>query len=482
MGVPERLIGRKRERLVLDLAMESPEAELVAVYGRRRVGKTFLIRQHFGTAIELEVTGSHATPMKIQLARFADALAEMVGGVRPEVPESWVEAFRTLARMIEQLPPPKTKRVVFIDEMPWLSTRRSGFLPAFEHFWNAWASKRTDLVVVVCGSAASWMVRELLYARGGLHNRVTRRIRLEPFNLAEVRRFLESRRVMLDDYQILELYMAFGGIPHYLKEVRRGESAAQCIDRTCFSKSGPFHDEFQNVFASLFEESERHALVVRSLAERRSGLSRNELLDRTKLRSGGWVTNVLAELEASGFVIHLSQFGRAKKDVVYRLADEHTLFHLTWIEKHRGRSEGAWARIRGSPAWRAWSGYEFESVCVKHVDCIRRALGIWGVQTEESTWRYRATNDDEGAQIDLVIDRKDACVNLCEMKYTEAEFVIDRAYARELANKRETFRRITKTRKALFTTLVTVHGIAVGKHRDSIVDVSIDASSLFADP
>ena len=390
-------VGRGPERRLLASAMASPEAELIAVYGRRRVGKTFLIRQYFAGELYFELTGMYRGAFRVQLENFAEALGRASGtGLRPTPPASWTEAFAMLAAAMERLPRRKRKRVVFIDELPWLATRRSGFLPAFEHFWNTWASRRPDLVVVVCGSAASWMVKELLHARGGLHNRVTRHLRLDPFTLAETREFLEARRVAIDDYQILELYMALGGIPHYLKEIERGESAAQCIDRVCFSRTGLLGREFAHVYASLFDDSERHQLVVRALAKRRDGLTRNELLAATRLRSGGWTTEVLGELEASGFVMHTPQFGRDKKDAVYRLADEHSLFHLHWIEKHRGRSEGAWLRIRGSPAWRAWSGYSFEGVCLKHADRLRAALGIGSVQTEESTWRHRPSPDDDG--------------------------------------------------------------------------------------
>jgi len=475
------LVGRVPERRLLAAAMASPEAELIAVYGRRRVGKTFLIRRHFGGELCFELTGTFGGALKAQLQHFADALAKTTGGrSRPPPPASWDEAFGLLAKAIGRLPARRRKRVVFIDELPWLATQRSGFLPAFEHFWNAWASRRSDLIVVVCGSAAAWMVKQLLHARGGLHNRVTRHLRLEPFSLGETRAFLEARRVALDEYQILELYMALGGIPHYLKEIERGESAAQCIDRVCFSRTGLLGREFSHVYASLFDEAERHELVVRTLARLRDGLTRNELLAAAALRSGGWTTEVLEELEASGFVMRTPQFGRAKKDAVYRLADEHSLFHLYWIEKHRGRSEGAWLRIRGSPAWRAWSGYSFEGVCLKHADRLRHALGIGSVQTEESTWRRRSGDDgSDGAQIDLVIDRKDRCINLCEMKFSEAAFAIDKAYARSLASKREAFRRLTGTRKSLFTTLVTTHGLAPTRYRDAAVDVAVDVGALF---
>lgn len=476
------LVGRHRQRTTLAEAMASADPELVALYGRRRIGKTFLVREQLGPDICFELTGMYRVPLGTQLRNFSLALGDALGrGIAPAVPDSWLEAFRQLRVMLEGLPERRRKRVVFLDELPWLASRRSGFLSAFEHFWNSWASTRRDLVVVVCGSAAAWMLNRLLRARGGLHNRVTRRIRLAPFTLAEARELLAARRVELDPYQLIELYMALGGVPHYLKEIERGESAAQCIDRVCFAPGGLLRDEFGEVYASLFEKADRHLTFVRALASKRRGLTRNELLAATGLPTGGGTTTTLRELEASGFILRTPQFGLKAKDEVYRLADEHSLFHLHWIEKHRGRAEGVWIRKRRSPAWRAWSGYAFEGVCLKHADALRRALGISGVETTESTWQHRPRDDDEqGAQIDLLIDRRDRCINLCEMKFCEGEFVVDKAYARALRNKREIFARVTKTSKALFTTLVTTHGVRANRHRHAAVDCTVEVDALLA--
>jgi len=475
------VVGRELERQVLDTAIASGEPELVAIYGRRRVGKTFLVRQHLAGDLCFELTGMFGVTLAQQLRNFSDAVGSSFGaGIRPAPPRDWIDAFAMLGAMLERLPKRKRKRVVFLDELPWLASRRSGFVSAFEHFWNSWASKRSDLMVVVCGSAASWMLENLLRARGGLHNRVTRHHRLAPFTLEETRAYLISRRVELEDHQVLELYMALGGVPHYLKEMARGESPAQCIDRLCFAKDGMLRHEFKNVYASLFDGAERHEQVVRALATRQRGLTRTELLAATKLPTGGWTSDVLEELEASGFIMRTAQFGLAKKDVVYRLSDEHSLFHLRWIERHRGRADGTWLRIRGSPAWRAWSGYSFEGICLKHIDALRWSLGIGSVQTVESTWRHDSRGDsDSGAQIDLVIDRKDGCMNLCEMKFVDERFVVDKTYAQTLIDKRTTFRRETRTKKTLFTTLLTSHGVADNKHRQAVVDASVTMDALF---
>lgn len=470
------IVGRVAEQARLRRVLTSSEPELVVVHGRRRVGKTFLVRQFFGDRICFELTGAYDAPLAEQLASFARALRQAQGSEDTGAPASWAEAFELLKRLLEKAPR-SAKRVVFIDELPWLASRKSGFLRAFEHFWNAWASTRRDLVVVVCGSAASWMTRTLLHARGGLHNRVTETIRLEPFRLAEARAYLESRRVKLSPYQLFELYLALGGVPHYLRQVEPGRSAAENINRLCFSAHAPLRDEFKVLYASLFEHAERHEAVVRVLAKQRGGITRAELLDKSGLRSGGGASSTLEELEASGFIARVSPYGRQVKDSLFRLVDEYSLFYLRWIERSTTTGPNVWLTKRNSPSFRAWSGYAFESVCIKHITELKRAIGVEAVETTESSWRY-AGGDEPGAQIDLVIDRKDGCINLCEMKFSESEFTIDKGYGRELANKVAAFGRATSTRKALFLTMVTVAGVRDNAHKLALVQSEVDASSF----
>jgi len=465
------LAGRERERSLLRHAHGSPEAELVAIYGRRRVGKTFLVREHFAAELCFELVGAYEVPLDQQLGNFAAALAAARKSAKVTPPRDWPDAFRQLAAYLEKVLKGGKKRVVFFDELPWLASRRSGFLPAFEHFWNGWAVKQRGLVVVVCGSAASWMIEHLVAARGGLHNRVTRRIRLEPFTLGETEAYLQQRRITLTRYQLLELYIALGGVPHYLKQLERGESAAQSIDRLCFSPDGMLRDEFGKLYASLFEHPERHEHVVRTLAKKRYGMTRNELIAATGITSGGSATRLIDELDESGFVTRLPQFGLETKDMVCRLTDEYSLFYLSFIEPGRGR--GGWLSRRGSPAWRAWSGYAFEGVCVKHAQRLKRALGIEAVETLESAWK------SPGAQVDLLVDRKDQTINLCELKFSEGEFVIDKRYAAELKAKRDVFRRETKTKKAVLLTFVTTHGVRDNEHRRELVDKELTMDALF---
>lgn len=461
-------------------ATTSGDAELIALYGRRRVGKTFLVREHFGRDICFELVGLHEATLSSQLRNFAGALGRASKSAAPLAPpRDWVTAFEQLASFLEPLLRRRSKKqVVFLDEVPWLAGRRSGFLPAFEHFWNGWASRQSKLVVVICGSAASWMLRKVVRQRGGLHNRVTRRIRLEPFTLAETEEFASARRAHPGRYQLLELYLAFGGIPHYLKQAEPGESAAQAIDRTCFSRDGLLRDEFSHLYASLFDKSDRHEAVVRALAKARRGLTRNELLGASAMRTGGAATKVLAELEESGFIMRSPQIGRTVKDALYWLADGYSLFYLSWIERRRVAT-GGWMKKRGTPSWRAWMGLGFEGVCLKHVAGLKHALGIGAVETSESSWSAQGDDEDAGAQIDLVIDRADQSMNLCEMKFSESEFVITKKYAAELAAKRDIFRRASRTKKALFLTLVTTYGVKRNVHSDALGILSLTMDALY---
>lgn len=481
-----KLVGRTGEQRILQESLASADAELVAVYGRRRIGKTFLIRESYRDSICFELVGINAASFRTQLRGFADALGRATRSPAPLAPPAdWYAAFAQLrtyltGRLARRAAP---KQVVFLDEVPWLATRRSGFLGAFEQFWNGWASRESRLVVVICGSSASWMLREIVRQRGGLHNRVTRRIRLEPFSLGEAEELLHVRGVRLGRYQTVELYMAFGGVPHYLAQVRSGESAAQNIDRLCFARDGLLRTEFANLYASLFDNSERHEAVVRALAKRRRGLARADLLAITSLGSGGAATKVLDELEESGFLLRVRRLGRATRDAVYWLADEYSLFYLSWIEHQRGRTEGVWLRKQGTPAWRAWSGLAFEAIALQHVPEIKRALGIASVETVEAAWEHRP--DDivpGGAQIDLVIDRADRSTNLCEMKFSETEFVVDKAYAKQLAHKRDAFRTVTRTKKSLFLTLVTTYGLRANDHSRALGIQSVVMDALFAKP
>ncbi len=473
------IIGRKEELEILETALKSTEAEFIAVYGRRRVGKTYLIRKAFEKQLIFEFSGVHNAGLKAQLTNFSNTLNEHLKiPVLFAVPQNWTQAFQMLKAYAEPLLK-KRKCVIFLDEFPWLDSSRSGFLPAFEYFWNTWGTKQDNLVLAICGSAASWMIKKIVRNKGGLHNRLTRKIRLLPFNLTETSEYLKFIKVNLNNYQIMEIYMAMGGIPQYLKEIQPGKSAAQNIDKICFTKDGGLQGEFKNLYQSLFEEADKHIDIVRALAGKPSGLTRKEMINTCKLPDGGSTTKIIEELAESGFITSYVPFEKSIRDSIYKLSDEFSMFHLKFMENTRATGEGTWVKLSAMPSWRSWSGTAFESVCLKHIKKIKKTLGISGVYTEESAWRYVPGKGEPGAQIDLLIDRRDQCISICEMKFSTSEFIIDKAYALELERKSTVFKEKTKTLKTLFLVMVTTLGTKVNSYKTALIQNEVTLDDLF---
>ncbi len=474
--------GRVQEQEVLQGLLESKHPEFLAVYGRRRVGKTFLIREFFqDRAAFLEVTGRFGGTLRQHMQIFAEALVDTFDiGVDMTPPRTWHDAFRTLQTLIEKAPRRKKKLVLFFDELPWLATRRSGCLEELELFWNRWCSRRPDVILVICGSAASWMLRKIVHARGGLHNRLTRTIRLLPLDLFEARVFLRDRGISMTRREVTELYMALGGIPYYLQLVERGRSVSQNLDRLCFQPGGPLVDEFSRLFASLFQNDRSHVKVVQSLARNRLGMPRAELLSTAGLSSGGGARTILKNLEEGGFIAATVPFGRISRDQFFRLTDEFSLFHLKWMRRHQPSPGPCWQQKAGTPSWRAWSGLAFERVCLKHAGAIKGALGISGVQTSESSWLHQArTAGDHGAQIDLLIDRADGVISLCELKFSQLSFTITKRYAEQLRHKVQVFREQTRTRKATHLVFITSCGLKQNRYATELVDRALTMEALF---
>ena len=478
---------------MLEEIWTAPESAFVAIYGRRRVGKTHLVREFFKPRADtyFSVVGQKDAPKAVQLHHFRQELAKSLCAARrlPAL-RSWEQAFGLLADAVAERAKarPNQHIVVFLDELPWLASPRSGLLQSLDYYWNSRLSQLATLRLIVCGSAASWMLEKLIHAKGGLHNRITRRLLLKPFTLAETQEYLTSRGLRLEPLQILELYMAVGGIPQYLQSFRKGRSAAQNVGAACFDESGPLHDEFERLFTALFDDGDLHQRIVRTLGRRRQGVLRDELIAATGATSGGRFRARLRELEQAGFIASLVPYRHRTKQAVYRLVDEYALFYLRWIEPApRGvlASGGMqyWMAKSRTPGYRSWAGYSFENLCLKHAQQIKAALGISGVAAEVGTWRYlpeRGRSNERGAQIDLLFDRADGIITLCEMKYAASAYRLGKAEARELRRKMSVFRERTGTRKTLSWVLVAPHGIEHTPWSDELIDDEVTHEALFA--
>jgi uncharacterized protein len=470
------IIGRTKEVTFLDNIYHSGKSEFVVVYGRRRVGKTFLVRNAFQQEFSFYLTGYANATLHTQLDNFSKTLTKHYPAYKSKKVSNWIEAFQQLITYLEKL---KTKRkLLFIDELPWLDTPNSDFLSAVEHFWNTWASARKDIVLIVCGSAASWMINKIINNKGGLHNRVTSKLKVVPFTLQECELLIQQKKSVMDRYQIAQLYMVLGGIPYYWDQINRRHSATQNIQNLCFTENGLLRTEFTNLLQSLFGQYEKHTSVVKALSLKGKGMTRAEIVKAIKIKDGGSITRLLSELEESGFIRKYKPFGKMNRDSLYQLVDFYSLFYFRYIANASlDDDENYWLNLLDSSSYRAWSGYAFENVCLYHLPQIKKALGISGMHTESASWRSKKATP--AAQIDLVIDRKDNVITICEMKFANSPFEITKAYEANLRNKILAFKSDTKTRKALFVTMITTFGLIKNARAASVVQNEIELNTLF---
>jgi uncharacterized protein len=471
------LTGRESEVEILKNLLKTNESELVALYGRRRVGKSFLIKKVYAKELVFTIIGTKNAEKEEQLQSFAEALTEAMELKFPiETPKSWKAAFKLLKQYITEHKA-KSKKVIMIDELQWLASPKSGFLQSFDHFWNAWAVDQ-NIIVIICGSAASWMIENVINDTGGLHNRVTKKIHLQPFTLRETEQYFKSRGISMPRVEVINVYMALGGIPFYLREVEIGETSDTAIDRICFGAKAPLYGEFENLYKALFVNAANHIKIIGALATKWKGLSRNEIVKITKFESGGGLSKMLKELEESSFITSYKAFDKKQRDVLYRLTDEYSLFYLTHIVVNE-KNKGAWSKLSKSPSIKSWAGYAFESLCFKHIDNIKKTLGISGIYTNESGYMHKGNDVSPAFQIDMLIDRNDMAINVCEAKYFSEEYTIkSQAEFDKIKKRKSSFMAVSNTRKQVIMTLITTVGLADNKYQHAY-DKVLNVNALF---
>lgn len=473
------IIGRKKELDILDKVMASDRAEFLVVYGRRRVGKTYLIYEHLKDHFVFSFSGTFKEPTSTQISNFfREYIRWSKGNKETNTPKDWATAFSYLTDYLYSLDK-NQKAVVFIDEMPWLDTAKSGFVPALEYFWNQHASKMHHVVLIACGSTASWITKKLLKSKGGLYNRVTRRLKLEPFDLHQTEAFCQHKNFKLSQYQIIQLYMVMGGIPFYLNALSSGKSVVQLIDEICFSPTGLLADEYEQLYYSLFKNADNHIILIERLASHPYGLTRKDLLKKSKLPDGGTFARALDDLLESGFIIKFQPFQKKQKDSLYRLIDMYSLFYLRFIKGNVSQNAHQWQSLSQGAAYHSWCGYAYENICLLHTAQIIKKLGLSGTFTQVSSWHFNGNDEIPGAQIDLLIDRKDGMINLCEAKFYNTDFLISKEYAAKLRRKRSVFQSVTKTKKSVVTTLISTYPTIQNKYYLDEIHSEIVMEDLF---
>ena len=463
------MIGREEEIREMNERYDSGKPEFIAVYGRRRVGKTYLIDEALKDRITFRHSGlspvdeqNHKNGLKEQLRHFYLSL-QLQGMKKSKCPTSWLEAFFMLERHLQSIDN-GSRQVVFLDELPWMDTPRSGFITALEAFWNGWAYHRDTMMLVVCGSATSWMTDKLINNYGGLYGRLTSRIKLDPFTLNECERFFQSKGITLSRYDIAQGYMVVGGIPYYLDYMRKGLSLAKNIDRMFFAEGAKLRDEYDRLFASVFSNPEQMKSIVQLLGTCHSGFTRQEILAKTGLDDGGAVTKLLKALEVSDFIKAYIPLGKGKRDLHYKLTDPFCLFHLKFLQGQNEIDPDFWMHNVASQSVSAWRGIAFEELCFSHIGQIKKALDILGVSSKQSAFVVKGDGETEGMQIDLLIDRKDNVLNLCEMKFVGDEFEVDNDYEKKLRHRLQWMLDHINRKQSLQMTLVTTFGLKYGYH------------------
>lgn len=471
------LVGRKEEQKTLLKLLDKEESQFCVVYGRRRVGKTYLIRETFHYQFCFQHTGIAGGNYREQLRAFRDSL-RIAGMPNATIPQNWFDAFDQLGNLISKSK--EGKKVIFIDEFPWMDTQRSKLVSALEHFWNGWVTARPqkDVILILCGSATSWITKNLLLSKGGLRGRITQKIKLTPFSLGECEMYVNNLGLTLQRQDILSLYMILGGIPYYWSFLDKGLSAAQNVDKLFFQETSPLHDEFEALYHTLFRKPENYILIIQALATKKAGMNRQEILDATKLEDNGNFTTILNDLEQCDFIRRYRSIERKERGAIFQLIDNYTLFYYHCLRNNAFDDEQYWQHTSLSPSHNTWQGLAFERVCLQHVRQIKIKLGISGIISNVCGWQTPKTTEHAGTQIDMLIVRGDHAINICEMKYSNDKFTITKKYADDLQRKISIFRQTTGTRDALFLTMVTTYGVAHNEYWN-IVQNEVTMDDLF---
>lgn len=475
------IIGRQKEIALFKKLLSSSKPEFLAIYGRRRVGKTFLVREYFQEQLTFDFSGAYQGKTETQIFNFYTQLQRYNSSFQNlPTPKNWSEAFNILTDyLLEVTANSSEKVVVFIDELPWLDQPNSGFIAAFEYFWNQHGSKIRNLLLITCGSAASWIIKKLINAKGGLYNRLTANLELKPFTLSETKEFFAYKNLQFTNYQIVQLYMVMGGIPFYLEAIPRGKSVTQVIDELCFVSGGLLSSEFNPLYHSLFKNAENHIQIISVLANRPYGLTRKNLELLTPDVNGGTLSRALENLINCGFVVTQQAFGKKKKETTYRVIDFYSIFYHKYIHNNTSTRQNVWQNLSQLKGYNQWQGYAFENIAISHLDQIHDAMGISGIYTESTSWRLRGDSEIEGTQVDLIIDRSDGIINLCEVKFTSQEYLLTKDYTKKLRNRRALFANHTQTKKTIVTTLISSYPAIQNEYYFEEIHSEISMDELF---
>ncbi len=450
---------------------QSGRPEFIALYGRRRVGKTYLVEQLYGNRFSFSVTGIIGGKRKDQKTVFMNSLRR--SGYEGAEFKTWYEAFGILKTVLDGKIRGTERCILFFDELPCFDTARAGFVKAFGDFWNDWCLRHPEVMLIVCGSATTWMIKNIIDSHGGLHNRITHEMHIHPFSLGETEQYLLSNGIEWDRLSVIQIYSVLGGIPYYLGLIDKGDSSAMAVDRLFFGRDAELKNEYSRLFKSLFNAPEPYMKIVGMLSKCRKGMTRDEISAKMFRKDNGHLSEYLDNLVACDFLrLYYVKDSKGKKlkktGGIYQITDFFTIFHDTFLSSPT-TDPNFWSRNLNSAKMNNWCGLAFERICMCHIEQIKQAIGIGSIGTEYYSWRSRQA--ESGAQIDMVIERADRMINVCEMKYSEDEYSIQKDEDLKLRNRVGAFRRETGTKYPIHKTIVTTFGLKRNAYSAAIDDV-----------
>lgn len=481
------LIARNREQKRLNAFFNANEARLLALYGRRRVGKTYLIENFFKpkNCVFFQATGVKNGGLSRQVGLFVNEISQVFyQGAPLQYKNDWFMVFELLTKALGK-ESTKIPIVLFLDEFPWLATQKSHLIEAFEYFWNRHWHSMNNVRFILCGSNSSWIIKKIINNTEGLHQRVTDKINLRPFNLAECKKYLEYKKIKLNDAHILNLYMVFGGIPLYLNQIQKNLTSEQNIDNICFSRDGLLFNELNELFGSLFQNAEQYVQLAETISLSPYGLSQGQIAKKTNVTAGGTLSERLKKLEDCGFIVSFVPYGNNHKGQYYKIQDPYITFYFKWIKPAKSaleklnKPEGYWLSKSQTSSYHAWSDIAFEAVCYLHINQIRKALSLTASALPYG-WRYIGSRLKTGAQIDLLFIRGDNAITICEIKFSRSPYTITKVTAQNLKQKIEIFKQVTNTKKQLFTAMICTYGLKPNLYSDELISSVVTLDNLFA--
>jgi len=473
-----KFIGRKKELESLDLLLKKKSASLVVIRGRRRVGKSRLIKEFVSDKKHWIFSGIPPVPgitKQRQLDAFSAQVAHNLGMPKIQVSE-WLEHFNFLGQQAKG-----QKIVIVFDEISWMGSEDPDFLGQLKTAWDLTFSENPELIFILCGSVSSWIEDNILKSTGFV-GRISVDMVLEELSIAESGEFWGARKNKVSPYEKFKMLSVTGGIPKYLEEIIATQSAEDNIHRLCFQSDGLLFREFDQIFSDLFSKrAQTYSDIVKTLAH--SSLTLDEVCEKLDVEKSGSVSSCLDDLELAGFIQEDCTWNLSSKAEShlkkFRLKDNYLRFYLRYIEPNKEKIAKGLFESKSfmlMPGWESVMGLQFENLVINNLKSLCKILRIDLLDIANAgPFFQRATQRQKGCQIDLMIQTKHNTLYVCEIKFSTSD--IKSSVVEEMERKVENLS-IPKG-YSIRTVLIHVNGVAQSVIDSEKFNDIVDFSNFF---